>query len=307
MTHPATLSVQTNQAPDEHSLAVFGADDFGLKHLGGGVATEHWQGPGEHFQMLTVEQRQPIDQDPAEAVRAAYRALYAAAEDTGLTDAVRIWQFMPGINAGLGDQERYRRFCVGRAAALNDLGLTEDGMCAATAIGIPETASGTSFKLMALFARQPGQSIENPRQVSAWRYPRRYGPTSPAFARATTVFLNGVNDSQGLAAMVSGTAAVVGHASAHPGNVLAQTDEAMTNVEAVLKEASQVSGQPFGSVGAATVVRAYVRHAEDWPNVAEVIQQRWPEVSIMGLEGDVCRAELLVELEAWHPSQSTHP
>jgi chorismate lyase/3-hydroxybenzoate synthase len=257
--------------------------------------------------MLTVEQPQPIDQDPAEVVRSAYRALYAAAKDTGLTQAVRIWQFMPGINEGHGDQERYRRFCVGRAAALNDLGLTEDGMCAATAIGIPETASGVSFRLMALFAKQPGRSIENPRQVSAWQYPRRYGPTSPAFARATTVCLNGVDDRHGLAAMVSGTAAVVGHASAHPGDVLAQTDEAMTNVEAVLKEASQVSDQSFGSVGASTVVRAYVRHADDWPRVAELIQQRWPKAFIMGLEGDVCRAELLVELEAWHPSESTHP
>lgn len=295
-----TLSVEINPSHQTPPLAVFDADALGLQRLGGGVIAEHWCGPNKCFEILSIERAQPADQDPATTVKDAYRELFATAQAHGWSDAVRIWQFIPAINEGHGDQERYRRFCVGRAAALDELGLVDHRMCAATAIGTRDD----TFRLMALFAKQPGRSIENPRQISAWQYPRQYGPISPAFARATTVPLNGVDDTQGLALMVSGTAAVVGHASAYPGDVLAQTNEAMTNVDAVLAEAQRVTGHAMGTVGANSVVRAYLRQPNHWAEVADVIEQRWPDAAIMGLQGDVCRAELLVELEAWH---AIHP
>jgi chorismate lyase/3-hydroxybenzoate synthase len=39
------------------------------------------------------------------------------------------------------------------------------------------------LQVYGLAARHPGTPVENPRQVSAWRYPRQYGPTAPTFAR----------------------------------------------------------------------------------------------------------------------------
>ncbi len=296
MAHAPTLSVQPDPCPATPTLAVFHAESLGLQYLGGEMSQEHWQGPVEHFEVLTIERPLPVNQDPAEGVEAAYLELFATAKAKGWPNVVRIWQFIPAINAGQGDQERYRRFCVGRANALDAVGLANHRMCAATAIG----TEGQRLTLIALLANHPGRSIENPRQISAWQYPRQYGPISPAFARATAVPVTGQDEGTGWAVMVSGTAAVVGHASAYPNDVVAQTEEAMTNVEAVLAQAERCTGEPMAAVGAHTPIRAYLRDPSDWPKVLEVIQQRWPQAPIMGLQGDVCRSELLVELEAWH-------
>ncbi len=81
-----------------------------------------------------------------------------------------------------------------------------------------------------LAGRAPGLPLENPRQVSAYRYPREYGPTPPSFSRAMLASDRLV--------MISGTASIVGHASRHRGNVRAQLDETFTNLANVLQRAA---------------------------------------------------------------------
>ncbi len=299
MTQPSLLHVKANACADADTLASFDAASMGLIDLGGVVHQECWCGPSDQFSFVDIRLNDPIDQDPAPVVEEAYLALFSQAKEQGFPSALRIWQFIPGINEGSGDQERYRRFCVGRAEALRQLNLADHQMCAATAIGCHDE----TFRLVGLFGRIAGESIENPRQVSAWQYPREYGPVSPAFARATIASLNGRDASDGLGLMISGTAAVVGHASAHPNDVLAQTEEAMINVERILEEASATSSGGFLDWGQHTMVRVYLRNPNDWDSVCAAIHHRWPAVQLMGVQGDICRRELLVELEAWHPSQ----
>lgn len=292
------LHVDAQVVAGDSALAVLDAAQMGLERLGGEVSREHWSGPSDHFGVFAIEAADPPEHDPAGLVEQAYLSMYQQARAAGLPQALRIWQFIPAINQGHGDEERYKRFCVGRANALSQLGLSDHQMCAATAIGCQDP----TFRLMGLFGQTPGHSIENPRQVSAWQYPRDYGPVAPAFARATVVGLNGRDASNGVGLMVSGTAAVIGHASAHPGDVLAQTAEAMANVERIVQEAKARFGAAVLDLGEASHVRVYLRHAKDWEAVSSLIHQRWPAVKLMGLQGDICREELLVELEAWHPS-----
>lgn len=299
MKEATQLCLQANPSADGSALVVFDAAKMGLEHLGGEVWVEHWAGPADRFGLFSLEVASPTDQDPVGVVEQAYLSMYAQAKNAGFVQALRIWQFIPAINLGHGDDERYKRFCFGRANALAQLGLAEHGMCAATAIGCHDA----TFRLFGLFGLSEGHSIENPRQVSAWQYPRDYGPVAPAFARATAVNLNGHDASQGIGLMISGTAAVIGHASAHPGDVVAQTQEAMTNIERIVQEAKTHCSETLPQLGNSTYVRVYLRHAEDWPAVSQAIDQRWPKVKVMGLRGDICREELLVELEAWHPSQ----
>src|SRR3546814_12443298 len=84
------------------------------------------------------------------------------------------------ITFGDGDAERYREFCVGRARGLGDF--DTHALPAATAIGRCDDARVVQVYWLA--ARTPGMPVENPRQVSAYRYPRQYGPQQPSFARA---------------------------------------------------------------------------------------------------------------------------
>ena len=134
---------------------------------------------------------------------------------------------------------------------------------------------------------QPGTRVENPRQVSAWRYPRQYGRTPPSFARATAL-------PAGDALAISGTAAVVGHASAHQDDLDAQVREILTNLDALLASTHMPAG-----FNAQSPLKVYVRHAEDARQVRELLHQHLPDVPLIMLNADICRSELLVEIDGW--------
>lgn len=285
---------------------VWPSTGIGLELLGGDLRCEQWlasapvrfgNGEGWHWSrnsdLLMVALTAQDEGDPAETTARIYRELIATIRSAGYPNMLRIWNYLPDINGGAGDNERYRRFCVGRGQALAEAGLEDAQMCAATAIGTHDDR----FRLLALAGRHPGHSVENPRQVSAWQYPSLYGPRSPAFARATAIDMG----QDRTALLVSGTASVVGHATAHPGDVLAQTDEAVSNLAALLAEAASELGRPgLARFGGEAAARVYVRHAQDWPVVYRRLREHWPSLPLAGFHGDICRRDLLMEIEAWH-------
>ena len=131
-------------------------------------------------------------------------------------------------------------------------------------------------------ATGPG-NIETPRQVSAFRYPERYGARAPLFARATLAC--------GML-FISGTASIVGHESRHAGDVAAQADEMLRNLEALLSQARRL-----GCALSPAELRAklYLRHPRD----GDVVRER---LRAAGLAAPViCRPELDVEIEAHAP------
>ena len=160
-----------------------------------------------------------------------------------------------------------------------------EGYPAATAIGHHGPSGRLQVYLLA--CDQPGERIENPRQVSAWCYPRQYGRTPPSFARA---MLLPAQD----ALAISGTAAVVGHASAHQDDLQAQLEETFVNLEALLARGRLAPGFDTHSP-----LKAYVRHPADAAQVREFITRRLPGVPVLLLHGDICRRELLVEIDGW--------
>ncbi len=212
----------------------------------------------------------------------AYRTLCGFVAARQESHLLRVWNYLHAINEGEGDWERYRQFCIGRGRGLGAHGIRS--YPAATAIGHRDTPG--LLQVYALCATRPGESLENPRQVSAWRYPRQYGPTPPSFARALKL-PNG-----GLA--ISGTAAVVGHASQHGSDVAAQVRETCINLRALLDAAG---ARDFD---AASPLKVYVRDSGDAPAIeatlAERIDASVPRVLLLG---DICRRELLVEIDGW--------
>lgn len=241
----------------------------------------HWSaGGGWLFVAMNVHEHEHGGIEAA--TEFAYRSLcgfVAAREERHL---LRVWNYLHAINAGEGDQERYRRFCVGRAHGLAAHGI--ERYPAATAIGHRD-AQGL-LQVYALCATQPGVAVENPRQVSAWRYPRQYGPTPPSFARAMRL--------PDGALAISGTAAVVGHASKHGRDVGAQVAETCANLRALLATTSKPD------FGAASPLKIYVRNIEDAAAIeaalAETLDASVPRLVLIG---DICRSELLVEIDGW--------
>ena len=217
------------------------------------------------------------------AAQWAYQQLHRFVAARGTQHVLRVWNYLGAINRGEGDAERYKHFCDGRAAGMGDF--FGEGFPAATAIGHHGDVHRLQIYLLA--CDQPGHRVENPRQVSAWRYPRQYGRTPPSFARAMSLPAQD-------ALAISGTAAVVGHASAHQDDLDAQLRETLTNLEALLASADMAAG--FDTL---SPLKAYVRHAADASHVREFLQQRLPGVPVLLLHGDICRSELLVEIDGW--------
>ncbi|MCQ4164248.1 pteridine-dependent deoxygenase [Tahibacter harae] len=288
------------------SAAPAAADDprylrVGLEPLGGRAPLEVWRVPGPVQRGIDGLVRWAASADycygAVEVAEADHPSLAAAtecayAELARFTGArswpylLRIWNYLADINLGDGDAERYKHFCTGRSAGMR--GVHGQGFPAASAIGRSDAVP--VLQVYWLAARQPGVAVENPRQVSAWRYPREYGPTSPTFARA----MRGPCREGQL--HISGTAAVVGHVSRHSGDVQAQLDETFANLASLLASAGDLPGFGRGSV-----LKAYVRHREDMEPIAAALQQRLPQAAErLVLLGDICRAELLVEIDGIH-------
>lgn len=228
----------------------------------------------------------------ARASEYLYRKLIAFTAQRGYPHLLRIWNYLDGITLGHGDEERYRVFCVGRAAGLGEFPIAR--LPAATAIGRVDGAR--RLQVYWLASRTPGTPLENPRQVSAYRYPRQYGPQSPSFARAMLPPQPGA-----MPLLLSGTAAVVGHESRHAESVLAQLDETLANFDSLIEAARQRwSGLP-AAFGAGTCLKVYVRDVEDIDPVAAALDRRYGNrVPRILLHAAICRHELRVEIDGVH-------
>jgi chorismate lyase/3-hydroxybenzoate synthase len=228
--------------------------------------------------------------DMRDASQHAYRLLQGFLRQSPHHCPMKIWNYIPAINEGEGDAEQYRQFCVGRAEALAADPAEQPPMPAATAIGAPpgEPALQVYFLATAL----PGINVENPRQLSAWHYPRQYGPQSPLFSRGTIMQLD-----QARQFLISGTASVVGHETHHD-NALDQINESLTNVSSLLGEAQRLLGGQRPSLGDSGILRVYLRSRSDYPAVREaltgVIPPDLPRVHLLG---DICRVDLLTEID----------
>jgi len=224
------------------------------------------------------------------ASQEAYRRIFRLLDSQGLPQLWRVWNYLAGINEEIGGLERYRQFNIGRQDAFLEFARGATGnVPAACAIGL---ASGPlSIAFMA--GKLPAVPVENPRQVSAYNYPAEYGPRSPTFSRAALVYPPGQE-----ILFVSGTASIVGHQTVHPGDVAGQCRESMANVAAVLAEANRLCRSAAYTLNA-LFYRVYVRHAADFPAVRDTLASLvGAAAEIVYVQADICRHDLLLEIEA---------
>ena len=221
----------------------------------------------------------------------AYRHLLIRARALGYPHLLRVWNYFPSINRESDGLERYQRFCAGRYQALAE-GLEgfPRTLPAGTAVG---TLSGP-LTIHFLAAKQPGAHVENPRQVSAYEYPRVYGRCSPSFARATLR-----PSSSGAQLLIAGTASIVGHASEHVGAPRQQTLEILHNLNVLLARTEQLHGIDRGQWLGRALFKVYIRHPEHAVTIREMLTALLPShAQVLYLQGEMCRSELLVEIEA---------
>ena len=268
-------SLDAGLARIAYGEAADGALHVPLPQLGGEPLFEIWpETGGLFFGAVSIDEAVPLERTTCDL----YSRLIEGARAARHPYFVRMWNYVGSINGHDEGRERYQLFCAGRHDAFRSAGYEGADLPSASAVGMPGRGLVTCF----LASPEPGRQIENPRQVAAYRYPPRYGPKSPSFSRGTLW-----HD----ALFVSGTASIVGHETLHTGDVEAQLEETLRNMEAVI--AAAFPGRGLESVVAA---KSYLRHARDYPLVSRRLSSVFPANLV--LEADICRSDLLIEIEA---------
>ncbi len=216
------------------------------------------------------------------ATEVAYGRLFRVIQAKGFPYPFRIWNFMPDINNGVGDREEYKKFCVGRQRAFDDYHVAPQEYPAASALG--HHTKGAVIYLLA--GRNSGVHHENPRQQPAYQYPREYGPTSPSFARATSLALRSREQ-----VFISGTASIIGHNTQGVGDLEQQLTITLDNIKHLLMHVGQADSELSG-------VRVYLRRPQDLAVARAFFAARLPALVVNFIHADICRSQLLVEVEA---------
>ena len=232
-----------------------------------------------------------------DAARDAYAGIFAAADGLGFPHLVRFWNYFSDINLEVDGLERYRQFNIGRQEGFSAGGRALDAnLPAACALG----THGGPLVVAFLAAREPPIQVENPRQISAYEYPPEYGPRSPTFARASLLPC-----ADGEFLLISGTASIVGHRTVHVGDASAQTAETLANLRAVIEavnRASRAGGYELRDLA----LKVYLRDPFDLAAIRTHIESAAdaPAEAVF-LQADICRRDLLVEIEATAQSRCT--
>ena len=237
-----------------------------------------------HWSWLGYETACNDQTDFAVLAQDLFSRLNQACTSLNKTLVARTWVIIPDIHRGVGDAERYKQFCLGRHNAYQQLGLEPSHYPAATVIG----SHDNMLRLHALVSTCPGRAVENPRQISAYRYPRKYGPRSPSFSRAMKL---------PNCTLVSGTAAIYGADSRHLDDTAAQLQEIRENL-ASLKNAAECHDDATPGYA-----RLYLRNADELGIARNSAGNLWPQSANWPvLQADICRDNLRCEIETVFPT-----
>jgi hypothetical protein len=148
-------------------------------------------------------------------------------------------------------------------------------------------------------------AIDNPDQIRPYDYSQQVlkgRPVSgkrinqpPQFERA--VFLA---DSQGSTLFVSGTASIIGQDTIGIDDVERQTIVTAENISRLTdaKRIGHLTGNADDSPGNPILLRVYIKRQEDFKKVKGICEDLFPGVQAVYIEADICRDNLLVEIEA---------
>jgi enamine deaminase RidA (YjgF/YER057c/UK114 family) len=222
-----------------------------------------------------------------------------------LDQVLRTWLYLGGIVDDDGPVQRYKELNRARADIYDGVPFLQERLpedCPSpvfpASTGIGTDGRSINISAVALLSDQDDVIVvplENPRQTSAFAYSARYSPQSPKFSRGMAVVEGGSTT-----LFISGTASITHSETRHVGDVVAQADESLENIAALISEENLsrhgLPGQGTTLEGLA-VARAYIKRPEDYHAVRQACEERLPGVPLTYVVADVCRTNLLVEFE----------
>ena len=176
----------------------------------------------------------------------------------------------------------------------------KNGYPAATGIGID--AGGVVIDFIASSSEKhiAVHTVDNPLQREAHQYSKDVligemdKKTSPKFERAKTVsnhFLGEI--------YISGTAAIIGQETIEQKEIAAQTLTTIKNIKELITIVNlEKNGiEVFNNSVTMSSLRVYLKNKHDLSKAKELCEQYFPKVSTLYLIADICRDDLIVEIE----------
>lgn len=177
-----------------------------------------------------------------------------------------------------------------------------DGYPAATGIGTQ--GGGVVVEIdAAVKSGLRSVGIDNALQVSAHKYSEEVlegeveCKTTPKFERARAIVYESIFGDQKAQIYVSGTAAIRGEESLDD-DVELQTLATLENIEFLISKNNLKNfGVELMQIPRVQSFRVYIKKDEDFEAVRRIMVRKYPTVSTLYVKSEVCRRELLIEIE----------
>jgi hypothetical protein len=225
-------------------------------------------------------------------------------ENLSMNHLVRQWNFIGNILDMKDGFQNYQVFNEVRSEYYKKF-RTIAGFPAATGVGMKHGGVFLDFCAVKSDDVIKQKAINNPNQINAYEYGQQVlkGLTSnsasikhpPQFERALLIMNKTSNT-----LFISGTASIIGQETVGKGDVNEQT---LVTIENIMKLAdveriNKVTGNPVLMPGKFSLLRVYVKKQEDFNAVKEICTEHFPEAPAIFIEADICRDDLLTEIEA---------
>jgi len=241
-----------------------------------------------------------------EAAGAAFEQVLEVLNREGLSlnNIVRQWNYIGNILSVKEGFQNYQIFNEVRSEYYHRY-RTIKGFPAATGVGM-----GLGGVILDFCAVSEGESLKikpvsNPNQVNAYEYGQKVlkglpdkGKSvkhPPQFERALMI-----SNNQFSTLYVSGTASIIGQQTIGKKDVEKQTLVTIENIRklADTERLSQITGNPEQPSEKYILLRVYIKRQEDFSVVKEICASHFPDVPAVYIEADICRDDLLTEIEA---------
>lgn len=214
-------------------------------------------------------------------------------------DIVRQWNYIGNIVGYRDGKQNYQEFNDARTSYYAKREW-QNGYPAATGIGATDegiVVGGIAFKKQGAKGVFP---IDNPLQIAAHIYSKSVLIDSDANAmKSTPKFERAklIETARGACCFVSGTAAIRGEESMDASSARLQTIKTIENIEYLVSKENLVrfGCKPYDLKY--IKLHVFIKNAEDYDEVKRVVEEYYPQIPIIYTIADVCRQELLVEIE----------